>query len=96
VEFLFYLFLPAQVCDALVGDLDERYRLIRTKFGKRKAYLWYWTQTIRSVGPIVWAWGKKIMLKPLIGAISWAVAKGLLHDTWLMTTLVEMWKRIRS
>ncbi len=28
-EFLFYLFLDAKNCDALVGDLEERYKIVR-------------------------------------------------------------------
>jgi hypothetical protein len=60
-EFLFYLFLDPQNCDALVGDLEERYRLIREKFGRRRANFWYWTQALQSVGPIVWAWGKRTL-----------------------------------
>ena len=95
-QFLFYYFLDAQNCDALVGDLEERYRIIRKKFGTGRANFWYWSQAIRSVGPIVWAWGKKVALKPVIGVVAWAVARGLVdHDSWLVA-LVEMWKRIRS
>src|SRR5208337_2404793 len=60
-EFLFYLFLDAKNCDALVGDLEERYKVIRKKFGARRANFWYWTQTIRSVGPIAWAAIKKFL-----------------------------------
>ncbi len=94
--FLFYLFLDAKTCDAVVGDLEERYRLIYKKFGARRAKLWYWKETIRTTGPSFWAWGKKAMLKPVIGVIGWAMAKGLIgHDSWL-AALVEMWKRIRS
>ena len=94
--FLFYLFLDTQNCDAIVGDLEERYKLICKEFGARKANFWYWTQAIRSVGPIVWAWGKRAALKPVIGVIAWTVARGLVgHDSWL-AELVEMWKRIRS
>jgi hypothetical protein len=59
-QFLFYLFLEAQNCDAMVGDLEERYRLIHKKFGHRRAAFWYWTQVIRSVGPIVWAAIRKL------------------------------------
>ncbi len=93
-EFLFYIFLDAKNCDAIIGDLEERYKLIVKKFGARKAAFWYWTQAIRSVGPIILAWGKKVTLKPLIGVIGWAIAKGLVsHDSWL--ALVEAWKRIR-
>jgi hypothetical protein len=60
-EFLFYLFLPSQKCDALVGDLEERYKLIHKKFGARHANFWYWSMAIRSVWPIFWAWTKKAM-----------------------------------
>ena len=95
-EFLFYCFLDAQNCDALVGDLEERYKLIHTKFGSRKANFWYWTQAIRSVVPIAWAWGKRVAVKPLIGVVAWAVAKGLIgHDSWL-AALVELYRKIRQ
>ena len=94
-EFCFYLFLTPQNCDALVGDLQERYGIICRKFGKRHADFWYWIQAIRSVGPIAWAWGKKIVMKPLIGVIGWAVAKGLIqHNSWL-ATLAELFRKIR-
>ena len=65
-EFLFYLFLDAQKCDALVGDLEERYRLIHKKFGQGRASFWYWAQAIRSVGPIVWA-ATRAVVKRLSG-----------------------------
>jgi hypothetical protein len=94
-EFLFYLFMTPQNCDALVGDLEERYKLIYKKFGRR-ANFWYWTQAIYSVGPIVWAWAKKVSLKPVVAVVGWAVGKGLLgHDGWL-AALVELLKRIRQ
>ena len=95
-EFLFYLFMTPHDCDALVGDLEERFKLIRKKFGKRRADFWYWTQAIRSVGPIVWAWMKKSFAKPFVAAAGWAIAKGVVaHDSWLAAVL-EVWKRIRS
>lgn len=96
VEYLFYFVLDAANCDAIVGDLEERYRIILRKFGKGPADFWYWKQAICSVGPIVLAWVKKLILKPFIGVIAWAVAKGLLgHDSWL-ATLVELYRRMRS
>jgi hypothetical protein len=95
-EFLFYLFLTPQNCDALVGDLEERYKLMHKRFGRRRANFWYWTQTVTSVGPIVWAWGRKVVMKPVVAILGWAVAKGLLgHDSWL-AALVELWKKVRS
>jgi hypothetical protein len=59
-EYLFYVFVTAENCDALIGDLEERYKLIHKKFGAPKANLWYWTQAIRSVWPIAWAWAKTV------------------------------------
>ena len=95
-EFLFYLFISPQNCDALVGDLEERYKLIHKKFGRRRADFWYWTQTVVSLGPIVWAWANKVLMKPVVAFAGWAVAKGLVgHDSWL-AALVELWKRVRS
>jgi hypothetical protein len=58
-EYLFYLFLDAKTCDSLVGDLEERYKLILKKFGVRRADFWYWSQALRSFVPIVWVWVKK-------------------------------------
>ncbi len=95
-EYLFYFFLDENNCDALVGDLEGRYRLIHKRFGKRRADFWYWKETIRSAGPIVWAWARKISIKPLAALVAWAAAKGILgHDSWL-AALVETWRRIRS
>lgn len=95
-EFLFYFFLDGESCDALVGDLAERYRVIRKNFGKHRANFWYWKEAILSVGPVAWGWAKKTAIKPLIGVIAWAVAKGLLdRDSWL-AALVEFFRRIRS
>jgi hypothetical protein len=94
-EFLFYLFLEPQNCDALVGDLEERYRRIHDKFGGRRANFWYWTQAIRSVAPIAWAWIRKAALKPVVGVIAWAAAKHWLKDGSWLVMVAELWKRIR-
>lgn len=95
-EFLFHLFLATEKCGALLGDLEEGYKLIHKKFGPSAANFWYWTQALRSVGPIAWAWAKTAVLKPVIGVIAWALAKSLIgHDSWL-ASVVEIWKRIRS
>lgn len=60
-SFLLYLFYDAQNCDALVGDLEERYRLIRKRFGTRRANFWYWTQVLRSLAPLGWAATKRLL-----------------------------------
>ena len=95
-KFLFYFFLDKQNCDATVGDLEERYKTINKEFQRFRADLWYWKEAIRSIGPIVWAWVKKVVLKPVMALVAWAVAKGLVgHDSWL-AAVVELWKRVRS
>ena len=94
-EFLFYLFMKPQNGDALVGDLEERYKLINKKFGRRRANFWYWTQTVVSLGPIVWAWAKKVVMKPAIALAGWAVARGLVgHNSW-MAAVMELVKKVR-
>jgi hypothetical protein len=95
-EFLFYLFLDQQNCDALVGDLEERFRLIHKKFGRRRANLWYWFQAGISLGPIIWAAAKKHLMKPVATIAGVAAAKGLIgHDGWV-AALVELVKKVRS
>ena len=49
------LFTSPSNCDALLGDLEERHRLIRKKFGKHQADFWYLQEAMRSIVPIAWA-----------------------------------------
>ena len=59
-EFLFHFFMSPQNVDAILGDLEERYRfLLQTFSGRRRANFWYWFQTFISLRPIVWAAVKK-------------------------------------
>jgi len=91
--FLFHLFMTPQNADAITGDLEERYKIISKKFGKGKADFWFWSQTITSIGPIVWAATKRVMRKLIIPATTAAVAKGLLSDHSWLASVVEIWKR---
>jgi hypothetical protein len=60
-EFLFHLFMPSpQSADALVGDLEERYRYLRKRFGARRANFWYWWQTLISLRPVMAAALKRV------------------------------------
>ena len=90
-QYLFYLFLNPENCDALVGDLEERYRLMCKTFGVSRADFWFLTQALRSVAPIAWAWVKKTALKPLISVIGWAVARGIVILSSWLATLVACW-----
>jgi hypothetical protein len=59
-ELLFHIFMTPQNCDAILGDLKERYKLIHKTFGRRRANYWYWTQVVVSLRPIAWACVKKV------------------------------------
>jgi len=66
-EFLFHLLLKPQEADAIVGDLEERYKLIYRRFGKERANRWYWYQAITSLVHISMAWGKVVFGKLFMG-----------------------------
>jgi len=92
--FLFYVFMSSHDAEAFTGDLEEGYKALHKKFGRRRANLWYWFQTFISLRPIVCEALMKTLMKPLIGVIGWALAKDLIkHDGWL-AALVELWKKI--
>jgi hypothetical protein len=59
-EFLLCLVCPKDKCDALVGDLEERYPSMCQKFGEDRARLWYWWQVIRCLAPLIFE-GVKIL-----------------------------------
>jgi hypothetical protein len=90
IQYLFYFFLDTTTCDALVGDLNERYKIIFTKFGKFRADLWYWKEAIRSVAPVAWGGFKKLVMKPAIAVGSWMLGHGLLKDSSMMETLKQI------
>lgn len=95
-EYLFHLFLDAKNCDAVVGDLEERYPRICREFGHRKANFWYWTQALTSVGPIAWAAAKRFVLKPGAAIIGSAVAHKLLSESSWLAVLAEAWQKVRG
>lgn len=47
-------FLPRTQRAALLGDLEEEYWEIHDQRGRRQAGIWYWGQTITSLGPLLW------------------------------------------
>jgi hypothetical protein len=50
----FRCLMSKDACNALVGDLEERFGL-ESKKSIPKAHLWYWSQVFRSLVPIAWA-----------------------------------------
>jgi hypothetical protein len=90
-EFLFHILMEPKSADAIIGDLEERYRYLLKRFGRGRANFWYWFQTFISLRPIIWAF----MKKPLAAAASMAAAHGIIkHDGWI-ATLIEFVKRVR-
>lgn len=51
---LFALFMSAEACHAIIGDLQEGFSS-KAKNSIRKAHLWYWSQLLRSFPPLIWA-----------------------------------------
>ncbi len=63
-EFLLYIFLSKKDRVAL-GDLEEDYRTeVLPKFGSRRAKLWYWSQVMRSIAPML----PSLLFRSSIGA----------------------------
>lgn len=52
-RYLLHLVLDAATAEAMEGDLTERYRRIRKRFGARHADFWFWIEIARSVLPLI-------------------------------------------
>jgi hypothetical protein len=57
---LFALFLSSEICDAVVGDLQERYTQAFTQRGRTHATLWFLKQAATSLMPFAWAALKRV------------------------------------
>lgn len=64
-EYLLYFFLSKRDRVNLIGDLEEEYTIVQTKFGRRSATLWYYKQALTSIGPQARKWVVKW------GAVAW-------------------------
>jgi hypothetical protein len=60
-EYLLKLFLSARDREAIPGDLEEEFFESISRYGLGPARVWYWTQVIWSIGPIVAARASKAM-----------------------------------
>jgi hypothetical protein len=52
---LFSLFLSLEACEAVIGDIQERYTSIFSRLGKHHASVWFWKQVIASLATFAWA-----------------------------------------
>jgi len=52
-EYLLHLFLRGDERDALIGDLIERYVGKHERFGERRAKVWFYSEVLRSLWPLL-------------------------------------------
>lgn len=52
-EYLFQLLISKENRENMLGDLAEEYAYIQTKFGARKAKVWYYKQALSSIWPLL-------------------------------------------
>jgi hypothetical protein len=53
-HFLLRVAIGSKLTEELLGWIEERYHLDLEKFGPRRANLLFWSQTLRSIGPLMW------------------------------------------
>jgi hypothetical protein len=61
-QFLLDLFLPDDVCEAFLGDLQERYARKLPRLGKQRADWWYRKQVLTSLWPLARSFGRRVSL----------------------------------
>ncbi|MFO1183236.1 MAG: permease prefix domain 2-containing transporter [Bauldia sp.] len=58
-QFLLYLLSRGKSRDALIGDANERFVRDVATYGRRRAHVLYWSETLRSIGPLVGSVAKR-------------------------------------
>jgi hypothetical protein len=61
-QFLLDLFLSDDVCEAFLGDLQERYSKKLPRLGKQRADWWYRKQVLTSLWPLARSFGRRVSL----------------------------------
>lgn len=51
----------ADLREAMLGDLAERFEALVASRGGKAARAWYWRQVARSLGALAWRWGRRLM-----------------------------------
>ncbi len=59
-EWLLTLLVRARRAEALLGDLEERYRRDIEARGNRPAWWLYWARALNSLGPLLWSAIKRV------------------------------------
>ena len=53
LELVFHLLMSPETCDCALGDLEERYRKLAIRLGRRRANIWYGKQVLHSALPLL-------------------------------------------
>jgi hypothetical protein len=73
-EYLLY-YLPKKIREPLLADLEEEYREISTRFGKRKATIWYYVQVALSYWPLLFSGVRKLIKWGVLGWLGGVVQR---------------------
>lgn len=77
-EFVLYLLLSKEDRESIPGDLQEEFsEIILPRFGRRKAWLWYWAQVVRSILPLVASRALRLLKFVVFAKITATVARWL-------------------
>ena len=98
LELILYLLLPRTDCDALIGDLEQRYRKVNKRLGKRNADIWYTKQVVSSVWPLLRAAVRRVGGSAVVGVLGLVlrmVGLGSVADE-LKRLFRSDWKRAAS
>jgi hypothetical protein len=70
--FLLHCCLSKHDRECFLGDLEEDYKTVLKDFGPRRAGIFYWSQALRSIAPILWAGVKRsAIITAIIGSLDW-------------------------
>lgn len=64
------LMIPQKNREHLIGDLEEEYRtIVLPEYGRFRANIWYWVQTVQAVGFYIWPFVKRVLGMAAIGKV---------------------------
>jgi hypothetical protein len=69
LDFILYFLMSRADCDALIGDLQERYSHLVERLGKVRADLWYAKQVSASVWPLLSSWVRRLGSSTVVNAL---------------------------
>jgi hypothetical protein len=69
LDFILYFLMSRADCDALIGDLQERYSHLVERLGKARADLWYAKQVLASVWPLLSSWVRRLGSSTAVNAL---------------------------